>query len=237
MGDKPRHTVGNRRWGDRHRGLLSRAVKEPHAAGLLQVGVERTLEGREHGEEPPSAGADLAGLDEHLVGERERAETLSRAAMFELAISADFVDLVLAIEVDRLAALLTGQITELGGHAAEPRGFQDEQRNVERGEVGGELLEVTDDEVDPDSGPVVLKPLLRADHKDRDDRTAHLACVGSRAGERGVVANAKVGAEPHEDVLVLGHVCVGVAPRAMPSRERRASAWMRIWTFSEVGMP
>jgi hypothetical protein len=156
----------------------------------------RLSEGRVHGVEAVRPGAQLAGLENALVGERAHGEARLLEGLGDGGVAPALVHLVLAVEEEGVALERAGEGEERVGHVVERVRVEDAQGDVPPGERLAERGEVAEDEVDLGRSRVVPPVLAGAGGVRCDDPPVRVAGGGVQGG---VVGGAEVRAEPGQD--------------------------------------
>lgn len=114
-------------------------------------------------------GAGCAGGDEGLIVHGVDGDASARESCVDGGIADDLVVFVFAVEIERSCVERSGEAQHGLGKVVEAWSGEQTKGDVEAVEIEPEGVEIAEEEVDFDRGPIVLTPLIGADGEERND--------------------------------------------------------------------
>lgn len=174
--------------------MLGRRKERGWTGMVGDVAEPGVLERCEDGEEPAIAGADIAGLDNGLVGEGVDGDAVGFQEPGDGTVAAGLIEFVFAVEVERGAVVVAGGLEHQWWDIVRGRRGVADQLDVGGHQPGSKVAECAQDQVGFGRGEVVGVPLGGRDDEERN----HLIGVGTGMVEGGVVGKAEVRTQPEE---------------------------------------
>jgi hypothetical protein len=194
------HRFGNGIGRDTCIRLLARFGGKLGRALFCEGGVPLAFEGREDGVPAVALGADIADVENTLIGAALDGQVRPLECGDHGIVPGLLVHLVLVIEEYGGAVVLLGEGDEFLGQIIKSRRGDDLERDVACVQRFRKLSQVAEYEVDAHGAPVMLGPLLRGNREHRHD-----AFAGGPAGpmQGRVVLDAQVRSKPHQSAHAL----------------------------------